>query len=187
MERLLTDAELLEVTAMLVLALPLFFVLQLLVNWTARVAGFHLMPLKGNFVAISTGCAIIVAYSLFLLGERLWMFPAEALSCLAFIVLTLGGFSYTYFATFAISEVSLHMHIMLMLLVNGSLSATAIKEKYNKRYMLEERLDRLVELGQITLDNDGVYHLKGRKFLYGSKIFDVWKLLLGFPTKLEKV
>lgn len=186
MESVLTNREILEIVVALIMAMPLFFVLQMLINWTVRLAGIDIMPLQGNFLAILTGCVIIGVYTLLVLGERLWVFPLEASMCLLFVILTLMGFSYTYFATFAISEVSLHMHIMLMVLVHGELSTDAIKARYHKTYMLEERLNRLVKLGQVRVD-DGVYHLNGRYFLYGSKIFDIWKMLLGFPTKLEKV
>ena len=88
-----------------------------------------------------------------------------------------------YFATFAISEVSLHMHIMLMILISNKLSIDAVKIQYNKPHMLKERLKRLIDLGQVR-EEDNFYYLNGRLLLYGSKIFDIWKILLGFPIKL---
>ena len=89
-----------------------------------------------------------------------------------------------YFATFAISEVSLHMHIMLMILISKKLSIDDIKIEYNKSHMLKERLERLIDLGQVT-ERNNLYFLNGRLLLYGSRIFDIWKILLGFPIKLK--
>ena len=174
----------LKLTIALVLAAPLFFIIHMIISRLFRFAGINLTPFVGNIFSIITGSILIIIYGISLLGAELWQTPAEALACLVFVILTLTGFAYMYFATFAISEVSLHMHIMLMILISKKLSIDAIKIEYNKSHMLKERLKRLIDLGQVT-ERNNLYFLNGRLLLYGSRIFDIWKILLGFPIKLK--
>lgn len=176
--------EILKLTIALALAAPLFFVIHIIISWIFRFANISLTPLVGTFFSLIIGSIIIIIYAISLLGAKLWETPLEASACLAFVFLTLTGFAYMYFATFAISEVSLHMHIMLMILISQKLSIDTIKVEYNKSHMLKERLKRLIDLGQVR-ERDNIYYLNGRLLLYGSRIFDIWKILLGFPKKLK--
>ena len=177
--------EILKLTIALALAAPLFFVIHMIISRLFRFAKTNLTPFVGIFFSIIIGSILIIIYVISLLGAKLWEDPLEALACLAFVFLTLTGFAYMYFATFAISEVSLHMHIMLMILISNKLSIDAVKIQYNKPHMLKERLKRLIDLGQVR-EEDNFYYLNGRLLLYGSKIFDIWKILLGFPIKLKE-
>lgn len=176
--------EIIRLTTVLALTVPIFFVIHMLVSWTVRFLRINLMPLVVNFIAIGIGSILIVIYVFSLPGYYLWRTPLEAFACFMFVFLTLMGFAYAYFATFAISEVSLHMHIILMIYFSKSLSMDAIKKQYSKDYMLTERLQRLIELGQIE-ERDNRFYLSGNLLLVGSRIFDVWKMLLGFPIKLK--
>lgn len=176
--------EILKLTIALALAAPLFFIIHIIISWIFKFAKISLTPIIGNFLSIIIGSALIFIYVLFSLSAKLWVTPLEALACFALVFLTLTGFAYMYFATFAISEVSLHMHIMLMILISNNLSVDAIKIQYNKPHMLKERLKRLIDLGQVREKNN-LYYLNGRILLYGSKIFDIWKILLGFSRKLN--
>ena len=177
-------AEILKLTIALALAAPLFFIIHMIISWVFRFAKTDLTPFVGTFFSLIIGSILIISYAISLLGAKLWETPLEASACLAFVFLTLTGFAYMYFATFAISEVSLHMHIMLMILISKKLSIDAIKIQYSKPHMLKERLKRLIDLGQVR-EKDNLYYLNGRILLYGSKIFDIWKILLGFSRKLN--
>ena len=176
--------EILKLTIALALAAPLFFVIHMIISRLFRFAKTNLTPFVGIFFSIIIGSILIIIYVISLLGAKLWEAPLEALACLVFVFLTLTGFAYMYFATFAISEVSLHMHIMSMILLSKKLSIDEIKKQYSKSHMLKERLKRLIDLGQIKEKNNR-YYLNGRLLIYGSKIFDIWKIILGFPIKLK--
>ena len=141
-------SEILKLTIALALAAR-FFIIHIIISWIFKFAKISLTPIIGNFLSIIIGGALIFIYVLFSLSAKLWVTPLEALACFALVFLTLTGFAYMYFATFAISEVSLHMHIMLMILISNNLSVDAIKIQYNKPHMLKERLKRLIDLGQV--------------------------------------
>lgn len=176
--------EILKLTIALALAAPIFFIIHIIISWVFRFAKINLTPIVANVLSILIGTILIVTYVIFLLGSKSSQSPLEAFACLVFAFLTLTGFAYMYFATFAISEVSLHMHIMLMILISKRLSIDAIKLDYSKSRMLKERLKRLIDLGQI-MEADSRYYLNGKILLYGSKIFNIWKILLGFSRKLN--
>ncbi len=174
----------LKLTVALVLAVPLFFIIHIIISWTFRFAKIKITPLVGNLLSIIIGSISIIIYGVLLLGSKLWETPLEALAYFIFVFLTLTGFAYMDFATFAISEVSLHIHSMLIILIFKKLSIDAIKIQYNKSHMLKERLERLIDIRQIR-EKDNHYYLNGRLLLYGSRIFDIWKILLGFSRKLN--
>jgi hypothetical protein len=174
------------IAIVLLLSSPLYFIIQIILNWICKFINISISPFVGCFVSILLGSTAIVGYVLVLLSGNYMHNPLEVISCLIFTLFTLVGFAYMYFATFAISEVSLHMHIMLMILISKELSIEEIKQSYNKTYMLEERLTRLIEIGQIC-KRDNLYYVNSKLLLYGSRIFDFWKKLLGLPIKLNNI
>jgi hypothetical protein len=110
--------------------------------------------------------------------------PLALVSGLVYTVIVHNVLGLLYFDFFNISETSLHMHILLEIAWAGKLSQTTLKERYSAESMIRTRLERMMDLSQVQL-KEGRYYLVDRSVLRLTKLFTLWRTILGLPTEPE--
>lgn len=96
---------------------------------------------------------------------------------LLYSFIVLNSLSYSYFHFFNMSETARRIRLLTELKQRKSISSESIFDGYKGDAMISKRLDRLVSLGQIRLDN-GKYHLSGRTLWVGAVLVRIWRFLL---------
>jgi hypothetical protein len=99
--------------------------------------------------------------------------PLSLVSGLVYTLIVHNVLGILYFDAFNISETSLHMHILLEIAWAGKLSQKTLQERYS---------ERMIALGQIQVKNER-YYLIDRSVLRLSKLFTLWRTMLGLPTE----
>lgn len=129
-------------------------------------------------------CSAIIGYAP--VAALLWafVFHAGALrdnittAMYAFIVYT--GFAYFYFHLFNTSETARRIRLMYHIYRAGSLPEKEMSRLYDVHDVASLRLKRLVETGDIRLENG--YYSIGKRLLYAAAVIvSVWQNVLGMP------
>jgi len=162
---------------LLLLGFPfVLFALNALVHQALRLFG---VTFKVQKVVI----LCVVAGNIPMLGAAWWCSlrylmndPAELAFGALFAVIVYNALGVFYFQCFNLSETSLHIHALTGIFLGHEMSPQKEAE-YDAAAMVAVRLDRLVELGQARKLGDR-YFASGRSFLFASKLFDFWRLLI---------
>ena len=107
----------------------------------------------------------------------------DLMSMLLFGTLVFNLVSYVYFHIFNMSETARRIKILLHLYKNGSSHIDELKYDYNPTNMVNLRLERLIEMDEITLDKYGRYHISSRTFIYVASFFKWVKNNIGLGPK----
>lgn len=103
----------------------------------------------------------------------------EALAALTYAAIATLGMSIIYFFVFSMSETGRRIRILHEILENGALSEAEILSLYSGDDVLDLRLQRLVEMGQLSLAGRR-YRLSGKPLLYlGARVTAWWGEILG--------
>lgn len=104
-------------------------------------------------------------------------FPAVV--ALAYTSVASFGFSVVYFFVFIMSETGRRIRILHEIRENGALGEAQILSLYSGDDVLELRLARLLEMGQLSVEGRR-YRLKNRGLLYlGARLTAWWGEVLG--------
>ena len=102
-----------------------------------------------------------------------------ALAALAYASVASCGFSVIYFFVFIMSETGRRIRILHEVRENGALSRAQIASLYSCDDVLDLRLARLVEMGQLSVEGRR-YRLNNRGVLYlGARLTAWWGEVLG--------
>lgn len=94
-------------------------------------------------------------------------------------MLTYGGLAFCYFQVFAMTETARRLRILYELYTRKETSLSQLEAEYGASRMLETRLARMVEIGQ--LDYDGPrYTLRRTLLLRVGQLMSFWAKVLGF-------
>lgn len=96
------------------------------------------------------------------------------LNCLAF----LNWFWFT------VTDVSMHVHLLVEIHQRGAVSPEALLRIYNKSAILSARLPRLLELKQLRLQ-DGRLYVQSSAVLLGAQVLVLLRRILGIPARPE--
>ena len=107
----------------------------------------------------------------------------DLMSMLLFGTLIFNLMSYVYFHIFNMSETARRIKILLHLYKNGSSHIDELRYDYNPKDMVNSRLERLIEMDEIKLDDYGRYHISGQRFIYVALFFKWAKNIFGFDLK----
>jgi hypothetical protein len=84
-----------------------------------------------------------------------------------------------YFVMFCNTESGRRYHILKLLLTREHLERGEIRAAYSAQYIVDKRLDRLVQWGALRLER-GRFVIHKRRFLLTSLLFYGWSRLLGY-------
>jgi len=103
-------------------------------------------------------------------GGELWPY-------LAFLLLYSQCVAYAYFHLFNMSETARRIK-MLLLIRRGEFDAT-VQDSYDTNAMVANRIERLTQMKQIAVDEQGRLVIQGRFLLSVAKLFRFYKGLIG--------
>lgn len=86
---------------------------------------------------------------------------------------------------FTLTDVSMHIQLLMQLSRLGSVKPDQLAECYNKNTILANRVPRLLELGQLRLENGRLF-LNGGAVLFGASVCMVMRKILGIPERPEE-
>lgn len=140
-----------------------------------------------QWVTAQRAAVISVLFGHIPMGLLLWYFVfrgftargAELVSAVFYCFIVYNALAYTYFHIFNMSETARRIRMLYELERAGPLSASDIISMYGTPHLIGVRLDRLVDLGQLSC-NDGHYVLKGKALYYAALLVSAWRRILGF-------
>lgn len=99
---------------------------------------------------------------------------------LIFVFLVFNGVAYAYFHFFNMSETARRIRMLLQVRAAGpgGLPVRDLERAYSQRDMIEARLDRLVKMRQLTLEQDGRYRVAGHVLLWAGSVMSWWRRLV---------
>ena len=158
------------------------FALTVVIIRTRIVFGHPLEPQKSCFLAgLLFGFILIIFYGIAFRAEPRAEFWAGILYCClySFCLNFLNWFLFT------ITEISMHIHLLVEIVESGGLTRKKMQERYNKQIVLGVRIPRLLELGQIRI-LDERYYLTGRWVLLGGQMCTLLRRIVGLPAEPER-
>lgn len=137
--------------------------------------------LKGKSAQLVTMISMVAGYPVFFWLVSLVPVPVERDPGFYLFMFLLYSFSaYTYFHLFNMSETSRRVRMIAAISTNQLKDLTKLENIYDDVTMIQVRLDRLVALGQLKVEN-GRYFSAGRLFLFTAKVLYGLSLALHRP------
>lgn len=105
---------------------------------------------------------------------------SETMYMLIFVLLVFNGMAYAYFHFFNMSETARRIRMLIQIHQAGpaGLRVTDLEREYSPQDMIEARLERLVKMGQLSLDSDNHYRVRGKLLLCAGRIMAGWRYLI---------
>lgn len=108
--------------------------------------------------------------------------PGSLTVAILYALIVYNLFSYSYFHVFNMSETARRIRILYEIYRAGSLNAEDIPAIYSPKGMLDNRVSRLLTLGQIKRLDGERYALKGRLLYNAARMIAGWGRVLGHPS-----
>jgi len=146
-------------------------------NRLLRVCGARAPRQAAAVLAVLLGCPLALAACWrwsWTLEPRDWLVGSAAYALVAYL-----AFGYAYFHLYNLTETGRRIRILDEFRRGGAMTVEELEARYAPSGMLKVRLDRLVDLGEATLDQ-GRYRVKGFILLCCARALNVYRRLLGF-------
>jgi hypothetical protein len=102
-----------------------------------------------------------------------------------YVLLTYNALGFWYFNILNLSETSLHVHILMELLIEGTIPSKQLATRYSAKEMVNTRIERMIALGQLAEQGER-YVLSGNDVLLTvGKMIHTWRRILGLPLQPE--
>ncbi len=140
----------------------------------------HASALVGIVVSMVAAAAVV--------GFTGWWVGAAAslvIAQLAYLAGAGAAMAILYLDAVNIAETSLHMHMLLRVAWGETTSLPALIEQYSPEHMVEERLQRLIGLGQVRREGAGFF-VRDHSVLRIAAGLDIWKRVLKLPTSPDE-
>lgn len=166
----------------LLLAAPMFLCsLNAILN---RLAGTH--PHRTPFTAgLYTNAVFLPLYGV-LHAKMFGISPYPMFCGLFFILIYLNCLVFLNWFIFTLTDVSMHIQLLIQVHRAGSINFEQLITAYNKRTILRNRIPRLLELGQLRM-KDGKLFIDGGSVLFGAAVCVALRKILGIPLRPELV
>lgn len=115
---------------------------------------------------------------------RIKMSILECVTIFAYCLLVYNTLAYVYFHIFNMSETARRIHILIELKKAGILKRHDIIKKYTVEDVIDNRVDRLLELKQLKIE-DNKYKINAYFLLTAAEIYDIWRKILGYGIEKE--
>ena len=99
----------------------------------------------------------------------------------AFVAIAVNAMAFFYFQLVNVALTSIHMAVLLRINWAGCLSRQALMARYGREHMVDERIRRLVQLGQLERDGE-VVRLRSRTLAVLSAPIYLWRRMLGLGS-----
>lgn len=99
-----------------------------------------------------------------------------------YLFFTINVYGFVIWNGFAITDVSMHIHLLVEVFRAQRISYAELTTLYNKQKVISERIPRLLSLGQLV-EKEGKLYLSGNAVLLGANICVLFRRLLGIPAR----
>jgi hypothetical protein len=99
-----------------------------------------------------------------------------------YAVLVINGAAFISWNFFAMTDTSMHIHILTEFYRAKDLSKAELLGRYSKDTIVGSRIKRLLTLDQLRL-HDGKLTIAGRTVLAGAEMCKLFRLVLGIPVR----
>jgi hypothetical protein len=144
----------------------------------------HLQP----SVQVSALIAAVMANALYVtllfsLSSIFWPTSgSDVIAGVVFVALTVNAMALFYFQLVNVALTSIHMAVLLRISWAGTLPLDKLLSGYDREYMLGERIQRLVQLRQVTFDGKAV-RLRSHTLIALSAPIYLWRRILGLSSE----
>jgi hypothetical protein len=104
---------------------------------------------------------------------------------LVFFIVYLNCAVFLNWFIFTLTDVSMHIQLMFQIESEGAITEDNLIGRYNKEVILGNRIPRLLELGQLRIENERLY-INGQAVLIGASICCLIRRILGIPVRPEQ-
>ena len=126
-------------------------------------------------VLLNVPLIMAVWWGLRMEGRALTELPFMLLFCL----IVYNGIGYAYFHVFNMSETSRRVHMLIYLHRQEGVTSRELFDSYSPADMIDVRLRRLVDMGQLSCRPDGRFFIAGRQLLVAALLIERVRHLLG--------
>lgn len=145
-----------------------------------RHTGRHVSPQAACFHAGILVFVASLAAWLFLASRAETLNAGELLGGLAYFSSCCTCCTFLNWFVFAVSDTSMHVHLMVEVGREDGIALDKLQRRYNKQAIIQARIPRLLELGQMRLCGDRLV-LGGRWVLAGAEAARLMRILLSIP------
>jgi hypothetical protein len=162
------------------------FVSTAIVIRIQRFSSGHVAPQNACFLAgLMNGSAILVI-SLSLEFKNGNSDVIAIVSLVLYIFAIMFCVNFLNWFVYALTETSMHIHLVALIDRHGSLSPDELHSLYNKSTIIKVRIPRLLQLGQLKRKAERLV-LSGWWVLLGAIGCRILRWILGIPTRPELV
>jgi hypothetical protein len=109
--------------------------------------------------------------------------PAEMFWGGCYVLLTYNALGFCYLCCVNLSDTSLHVHVLMTILMSGSIPSDELSERYSVRHILDVRIERMIQWGQIT-EKNGYFVLTGGRVLTAiGRLLQAWRKVLSLDSR----
>ena len=163
-----------------VIGIFLLPVLTAVFNFNDRLRGIDISSHRSAVTATKT-VNLIVLVAL-LLRAATHSFSAALLPELLYAALVINAAAFISWNFFAMTDTSMHVHILTEFYRAKDLSKAELLERYSKDTIVSARIKRLLTLDQLRL-RDGKLTIAGRTVLAGAEMCKLFRRVLGIPVR----
>jgi hypothetical protein len=160
-----------------ILLLPL---LTALFNLKDKVQGNDISSHRSAVAATRTVNVVVVVALLLPTVSR--SFSAVCFLDFLYAGLVINAAAFCIWVVFAMTDTSMHIHILTELYRVKDISKTELLARYCKDSIVEARVRRLLTLGQLQRQ-DGKLRAAGRTVLLGAEMCKLFRFMLGIPIR----
>lgn len=170
----------------LLIALPVcVFLATACVTRAARVTGVGLSPQGACFLAGGLVGAAATATVLIWISRAPNAGVMELAAGLLYMFIYCFCVNFLNWFVFTLTETSMHVHLLVEISQEDGIDLQVLRTKYNKQSIIQARIPRLTELGQLRLE-EGRLYLGGSWVLKGAMMCRMLRILLKIPPRPEQ-
>jgi putative flippase GtrA len=96
----------------------------------------------------------------------------DILGALVFAAAVFNAFGYAYFHFFNLSETGRRVRLLLQLNEAGAIDTATLEGQYSPEHMVQVRLQRLQQMGQLRTDAAGKFYIQGKLLLMAAWVLE---------------
>ncbi|MFH0983982.1 MAG: hypothetical protein V1882_00445 [Candidatus Omnitrophota bacterium] len=160
---------------------PLFiFLTHMVVARSSMALRLKIQPLMTGVFAVVITFAWVASLAWLSFLGRIPAFSGMGVAVL-YGILTYTGLAFCYFQVFAMTETARRLRILYELYTRKETTLSQLDADYGASRMLETRLARMVEIGQLGYDGQR-YTLRRTLLLRVGQLMSFWAKVLGFKS-----
>ncbi|OQW92127.1 MAG: hypothetical protein BWK78_02600 [Thiotrichaceae bacterium IS1] len=160
----------------LILTTTLFF--RGLDNVKEKSALLHISCLKATLLSNLMSFIFVISVAIFSIS----MDFTHILSQVVYMFIIVSGCGFIHWQIFAISESSMHVHLLVEVYKVDKISIPELLNRYNRKTIIASRIPRLLAMGQLVSEN-GVLEARGEGILLIAKLPAFFRKILGIPVR----